>query len=272
MRNYFPSKSDVDYSIIYEFDNSPANLARFQSPNGQREIKPQHVKDIYDAIRTSGSYFAPIQVSIDGYFCFDGNYRLEAYKRLADEGVNVVFKVIFYNMTKERAEAEVIKTNSNSKSWTGNDYIKARVEKNDINMLRLINFAETKRTDGDVIMFNNKGKINNRYLYAIVFGKDITSVVKDPDAELPPVTERVLEKANKTYNRVNVILKTLNNSGLKSNNWVEGMIKGWFAFQNETNIDDAGVYQLINKLNPKLAQCGNSPKQWHNFFKETLEG
>ena len=146
MINVIPTKENVDYNRIYDFNINP-NLGFFKA---NRDLIKGHIREIEKSI-TEGEYgakfIAPIRVDFSTMKIIDGQHRYEAFKRVWDKGSTEVMRVMFEDLPLDEKNKldVVVDINSSTSNWSNMAYQKRLREEGNKHILNIEKFGKTHK-------------------------------------------------------------------------------------------------------------------------------
>lgn len=99
---------------------------KFNSSNENRVINHGHVNRIKEQMKTNLEVFPPITVNEITNNIIDGQHRLEAFKKLVDNGdlpSDAKLSIMYVQIPVSEEKESIINANTNSKNWSLDDYI-----------------------------------------------------------------------------------------------------------------------------------------------------
>jgi len=161
------------------------NLDMFKLMENNRPVNMSRVKKIYESMSNEGLLVNPIVVN-KKMEIIDGQHRYHASKMSG--------KGIYYLQVNNYGEKEVIRSNTNSSSWSRRDFLEFYVSKGNRNYIKLKQYMEVfphfSLTDSMFLLTNGtftntrKDQFNNgqfkisSYSKAVQWGEFITSLQK----------------------------------------------------------------------------------------------
>lgn len=233
MKNFIPTIDNVDYNQIYLVDDLKIAESTFGFFKANRELKKAHIKEIKDAILSEpykAMFIAPIRVDINTYNIIDGQHRYSAFRGAWECGSNEPMRVIFENLPTNDAINIVAKINSTSDNWGIKAYEHKLKEEGNQHILNIEEFGKSHPICQKVNKKNEVVGYYPRYVYAILFGKNITKEVKNGSVV---VTDEDLVFGDKIYNEVEKLIHSLN---YDINSWFESFAHSWYDIRKNDRI------------------------------------
>lgn len=205
--NYIPSKENVEYNKVYEF-NDVSVIRKFVFDERNRDLSQKsnerHWKEIQRSIeKGKAQYLPPILVDINTLTIVDGQNRTKAIMEAIMNGKDATLKVIFNNVKNDKELIDTIKSmNSNNgvKTWSINDHIHCSITSGNESLLKIMDFAREHK-------IGPKGDMGNiSVIQCLIFGK---RVVNEINNNTLVVTDEQIEKAENLYKKMELIINAL---------------------------------------------------------------
>lgn len=272
MINVIPTKENVDYNRIYNFNINP-NFGFFKA---NRDLIKSHITEIEKTITESkygAKYISPIRVDIDTMKIIDGQHRNEAFKKAWDKDSTEVMRVIFEDLPLEEKEKldVVVDINSSTSNWSIKAYQKRLREEGNKHILNIEEFGKIHKLCQKI---NKKGEVTGfypRYVYAIVLGKNITKEVKEGSIK---VTNKDIEFGEQMHHELEMIIDAL---GYEVNNWFESFAHAWYNIRkndkaNSSLVDELGIKVICENIKDYFEgwQVVTRKTEWENRFRTAI--
>lgn len=271
--NFIPTKENVNYNRIYLFNN-PKAVEKFNFHNENRFLKKSHIKEIIKDIESSpfhSKYFNPIRVDINTLSIADGQHRLSAFLKAWENGSKEVLRVIFEDYPKNDMINIVAKINSSNKNWTVSDYQHKLLVQGDDAMNQLERFGKEHTLTQKL---NKDGEVVGcypRYVYAIVFGKNITSDVKKSNVV---IEEGQVEFAAKLHSELEQLVQAL---GYEVSSWFESFACAWYNIRKNDGaysqiVDEIGIITIADNIKRYFDGFNivTRKSEWEQRFRNAL--
>lgn len=272
MINVIPTKENVDYKRIYDFNINP-NLGFFKA---NRDLIKSHIRDIFKTITESkygAKYIAPIRVDFSTMKIIDGQHRYEAFKMAWAKGSTEVMEVRFEDLPLEEKQKldVVVEINSSTSSWSCMAYQKRLREEGNEDILNIEEFGKTHKLCQKI---NKKGKVTGiypRYVYAIVLGKNVTKEVKQGSLK---VTNKDIEFGEQMHRELEMLVNAL---GYEINTWFESFAHAWYNIRkndraNSNLIDELGMKPICENIKDYFQGWNliTRKTEWENRFRTAI--
>lgn len=272
MVNVVPTKENVDYHHIYSFNRNP-NFGFFKA---NRDLKTKHVREIRLAIedgKYKAKYIAPIRVDIGTLKVVDGQHRNKAFIEAWERGSKEYMNVIFEDLPEdEKEKLDVVKDiNSTTDNWGIEAYQHRLKEEGNQHMLNIESFGKSHPLCQKL---NKKGEVVGyypRYVYAILFGKNITKDIKEGAIS---ISKEQQEFAEKIYKELEMLIDAL---GYDINSWFESFAHAWYNIRlndkaNSSLVDEIGIdvickhiFKFFSGWHPVTRKT-----EWENRFRAAI--
>lgn len=270
--NVIPTKENVDFDLIYKYNINP----HFGAFKANRELKNAHVKEIQSTIENGkykAQYIAPIRVDIGTMKITDGQHRNTAFCNAWENGSNEYMKVIFEDLPQDEREKLdiIVDINSTTDNWGITAFEHKLKEEGNKSMLNIESFGLSHKLCQKT---NKKGETTGyypRYVYAVLFGKNVTKDVKNGTIS---IAKKELEFGEKMYHEIEMLVDAL---GYEVNAWFESFAHAWFNIRKNDNanssiVDEIGIetickhiFKFFNGWHPVTRKT-----DWENRFRAAI--
>ncbi len=262
--NYIPSLSTVDFDRVYRYNN-PEALSFLNKPLGQRGIKKNTITSVFGAIKDGTTEcISPIQVDIRNMNLYDGQNRLEAFKKAWEQGLTPQIKVIYTPYGTE----QMIDIQCHT-CWTQKDKLDYFTAHGDETVKRMIAFALSHKTT------RSKGGISLAYTSAVLTPSRIRL---NEDKETGHLNAEITDEDFTLGEQVITETETFFDIMQQPrNNWYETMCQEWRKLRSEKGVysqmaDLIGFKELCREGRNIIKgwQCSTSHKYWRQAFENII--
>lgn len=256
--NTVPTKKDVDYNRIYVFNDPTIVENTFKFYDDNRILNKSHIKEIrmdIDKAPYKAKYFAPIRIDINTMGIADGQHRVSAFIKAWKEGSLEEMRVIFEDYPIDNSGNDrmsiIARINGTNKNWGINDHQHRLLSEDHKSMKTIEEFGKThslcqkKNSKGEVVGFYP------RYAYAILFGRNMTTDVKNGSIS---VSNSEIEFGNKLHDELHKLIDVLN---YEMNSWFESFAHAWYNIRKtdkaySTIIDNLGIDTICEHISDEF--------------------
>lgn len=273
--NQVPTRATVDFDRIYRYTNAEA-LSFLNRPLGQRDLKEKTIASVTKAIKNNTTEtIAPIMVDFRNMNLYDGQNRLEAFKRAWAKGLTPVLKVIYTPYgTEQMIDIQ------NQYNWQQRDKINYFIAHGDETVKRLVDFGLSHK-----ITRSGKG-ISISYTSAMLTDSRVElNEEKETGRISTTITEEDFKLGEQVVKEVEMFFDIMNSKDpvtgkdtVRRNNWVEAMAQEWRKLRKEKGVysqmvDLIGFNSLCKegKTIIKGWQCSPAHGYWESAFKNVID-
>lgn len=228
----------------------------FNSNSENRVINRGHVNRIKEQMKTSLNRFPAITINEVTKNIVDGQHRLKAFQKLVDEGElpsDSKLLVMFINIPTEEEKEAIIDANTNSKTWSLDDFI-ASYAKNNSDYKKLDEWCSNHALTID----GNKRKY--RYGAAILKGCACSKQLRDGSFQ---ITYEDLKNGETIHSELIEIIDILGKPN--KGNFIEYMSVSWCQVRNLHPFKE-WLKELKTKKNSLVKKPFSNKQDWDNIF------
>lgn len=220
----------MDETKIYIYTKDDMIVKKFRFHDSNRKIYQTQVKKLVSRICEHDKFLPPLLIDSKTFLVADGQHRLEAYKKLWEQGYNVKLKVQYQDFGSLEVFENEIRGLQESKSWTTKDNIEqaCKHKSSGTKMIHDFCLMDEHPLLHKIKKDGTKTSIM-RYATALIFGRNVTNEIKNNNVT---VSKEELEYANQTYKEIELILKTLN-MGDNIGGWMENCFTAWYRVRHD---------------------------------------
>lgn len=238
---------------------SYAKAKGFGRNQQNRKIKHSHLQKIKRQCLESFDLMPPVTVNVLTDNLIDGQHREKAYLDLIEEGLldpKSKLKVMYVEIPVEDEIQAIIDANTNSQSWTLDDYIASYAKSGLENYARLDDWCKMHT------LSNKNGVSKFRYGAAIITGKRCASDLKKGSFTF---TEDEYERANEVHAEMLEIVSLFKLKGKGS--WIESLATSWIAVRNQHEFK-VWIKELKAKKQKFMKLPKDNSRDWDNIFAQ----
>lgn len=262
-KNFIPTRENVDFSKIYEYDNLKS-INSFKFFRGNRAVNPKNVKELRKAIDENSDFIPSITVNINNMTIVDGQNRWSAFREHYKNGGKNIMRVIYINVD-ESNEDSLIRDLQKGKKWDGKDFFKRAKDNGNKAAIDLYEWAGKHP-----LCMNKNGKINPSYAMAFLYGKRKDTEVRE--LTLKQLSQKDLKESEDVYNEVKTMISKL---GWKRGAWMESFIQAWKSVRGgeyKYLLDEMGFDYFSDHIFNEMigVQTLSGKPMWENQFKHLI--
>ena len=241
---------------------------KFGKNQENRALNHSHLQKIKVQCSNSFETMPPITINIITNNVIDGQHRLKAYQSLVSTGEmpkETKIKVMFVEIPVDEEKQAIVDANTNSKTWSLDDYIASYVKAGIVAYKKLEEWCESHSLCCNFTKNKENGEIGKKYSYryaaAILKGKNCATDLKSASFN---ITDDDLKFGDEVHAEMVEISEIFKKS---SGSWVESLAISWCGIRKQHDFK-TWLTEFKSKKNRYLKMPSDTKKEWDAIFAQ----